>query len=406
VLLGVVTITFILVSAIPLQERLLACIPPTHNPPPPNSPAYNRELALCGLNQPIWEQYGTYIYNTFTFHLGYIQNSTEDGLWRSANQIHPCLQLNISKAEGGCEVATVMESWLPYTIELAGLSLIFILLLAIPLGNASAVNRNRPIDQSTRVLSFSGYAMPGYLLGSLLLLAAYFVLAAVNPTGGCANTPYAEVYGSWNGAMGQLSSCYTPGGIGQPLWQGRPPFANALWGTSPTGFPTVDGILWASSHSAPPGLPGGKYYYWDLVGDHVLRMMIPALTIAYGAVAGLLRYVRNSMLEVMNLDFVRTARAKGVPERQVVKRHAGRNSLNVTVTVLGLTFAAFLGGFAITESLFGQYGVGMLFAYSVLEVPDVGTVFGTTVIFTIIIVVANLLVDVVYGLLDPRVRLG
>jgi ABC-type dipeptide/oligopeptide/nickel transport system permease component len=103
---------------------------------------------------------------------------------------------------------------------------------------------------------------------------------------------------------------------------------------------------------------------------------------------------------------VRTARAKGVSERDVVRRHAGRNSLNVTVTVLGLTFAFFITGFPVIEYVFGLRGVGYLLALSIQTPPDLGLIFGSTLLFTIIVVAANIIVDVVYAFLDPRVRLG
>ncbi len=413
VLIGVVTITFIIISAVPISERLTACIPPSRRQPQPGTPAYNNELKICGLDVPIYQQYGNYLLNSFTFKWGFIQNSSADGMWQHAPQVKPCLQLPVSQAEGGCEVATLIGAWLPYTMELAVLSLAIILLMAIPMGNLSAVNRNRAFDQASRVFSFSGFAVPGYLLGALLILALFFILTLVNPSGGCDGSPYNQIIGSWHASLNNADqACYTQvttvngQTVSTVLWNAKPPYANAIYATHPTGFPTVDGIIYALQNTPPPGMPGGRYYYWDLVADHVLRLIIPALTIAYGTVALLLRYVRNSMLEVMNLDFVRTARSKGVPERLVVKHHAGRNSLNVTVTVLGLTFAAFLSGFAIIESLFGLFGVGMLFAYSVFPSPDISTIFASTVLFTVIIVVANVIVDVIYGVLDPRVRLG
>jgi peptide/nickel transport system permease protein len=92
-----------------------------------------------------------------------------------------------------------------------------------------------------------------------------------------------------------------------------------------------------------------------------------------------------------------------------VTRHAGRNSLNVTITVLGLTFAAFIGGFPIIEYVFKLNGVGLILAYSVQIDKggiDFGLVFGATLLFTIIVVLANIIVDVLYAYLDPRVRLG
>ncbi|MGA8603760.1 MAG: ABC transporter permease, partial [Thermoplasmata archaeon] len=145
--------------------------------------------------------------------------------------------------------------------------------------------------------------------------------------------------------------------------------------------------------------------YW-LGVDTLLRLLLPALVIAYGSIAGLLRFVRNSMLEVMNLDYIRTARAKGVPEKVVVSRHAGRNSLNVTITVLGLTFAFFIGGFPVIEDVFGLDGVGRALALSVQPTIDFGVIFGSTLLFTYLVVAANIIVDVLYAYLDPRVRLG
>lgn len=131
--------------------------------------------------------------------------------------------------------------------------------------------------------------------------------------------------------------------------------------------------------------------------------------IAFGSIAAILRFVRNSMLEVMSLNFVRTARAKGVPESVVASRHAGRNSLNTTITVLGLTFAFFLGGFPIIEEVFQLDGIGRMLALSVVDSNggiSFAVVFGSTILFTYIVVVANLIVDVLYVYLDPRVRLG
>jgi ABC-type dipeptide/oligopeptide/nickel transport system permease component len=110
----------------------------------------------------------------------------------------------------------------------------------------------------------------------------------------------------------------------------------------------------------------------------------------------------------MNLDYVRTARAKGVPEKVVTSRHAGRNSLNTTVTVLGLTFAGFISGFPIIEDVFKLDGVGRMLAVAVVPTPslDFALIFGSTLLFTFIIVAANIIVDVTYAYLDPRVRLG
>jgi peptide/nickel transport system permease protein len=178
---------------------------------------------------------------------------------------------------------------------------------------------------------------------------------------------------------------------------------NNIGATRPTGLPLLDAAIYAATNPGPPGDPS---YYWNITGSAFLRILLPAIVIAYGSIAAVLRFVRNSMLEVMNQDFVRTARAKGVSEKRVVRRHAGRNSLNATITVLGLTFAGFMQGFAITELVFQLYGVGRLFTFALLPQIDPGVLTASTLMFTIMVVIANLIVDVAYGYLDPRVRLS
>jgi peptide/nickel transport system permease protein len=379
VIIGVMTVTFAIVSAINLQEKLVSFYGPSktgYNPQIPcteigiqkagncPNPSYYRGIAALGLNQPIYVQWGHYIFNSLTLNWG----STDKASFASQ-----------SFGIGGLPVTTVLGYWLPYTLELAALSLFIILLLAIPIGNYSAVYRNRPLDQGARIMSFSGFALPGFLLAVLLLFLVTDLSGGTTATFcNASSDAFEQWYGSW-----PKETCF-PGGL-YPSWIG------SHFQTSPTGFPTIDALI--------NGDP-------SLALDTVQRMIIPALVIAYGSIAGILRFVRNSMLEVMNLDFIRTARAKGAPESTVVSRHAGRNSLNVTITVLGLTFAGFIGGFAIIETVFNLKGIGLLLAYSILPTPDFGLIFGTTLLFTIIVVAANIIVDVLYAFLDPRVRLG
>jgi ABC-type dipeptide/oligopeptide/nickel transport system permease component len=378
VIIGVMTITFVLVSTLSVDTKLNAYYGPSkfgYSPtvacsqlglPGTNctNPAYARGVAALGLNQPIYIQWLQYMKNSLTLNWG----STEHGSYASTNLI------------GGSTipVTTVLSYFLPYTLELATISLILILALAIPLGNYSAVYRNRPLDQATRVLSFSGFALPGFLLAIMLLLGATILAGQFSQVCNGQSTPFFEFYGSW-----PPSGCLPGGQL--PSWVG------SFGQTSPTGFPTVDAII---------------HQNWYLAWESVKRQILPAITIAYGSVAGILRFVRNSMLEVMNLDFIRTARSKGVAESVVVSKHAGRNSLNVTITVLGLTFAGFIGGFAVIELVFHLRGIGLLLAYSILPSPDFGLIFGTTLLFTIIVVMANIIVDILYAYLDPRVRLG
>ena len=378
VVLGVMTITFALVALLPVQDKLLAYYGPSkigYDPqvvctqigiPQPgmcDNPAYLRGIHQLGLDQPIWTQWAHYMYDSLTLNWGY----TDAGSFAS----HSIGFTN------GATVATALSYFLPYTMELAAFSLVLTLVISIPLGNLAAAHRNRPIDQAARVMSFSGFALPSFLLALLLI---FVTIGIQGPNIHCSGTAFSftDWYGSW-----PPLTCFANDRL--PSWIGR------YQQTMPTGFPTVDALL------------HGDYY---LAGDSIRRMVLPAIVIAYGTIAGILRFVRNSMLEVMNLDFIRTARAKGVPERTVVGVHAGRNSLNVTVTVLGLTFAGFVSGFPIIEYVFNLRGVGLLLAYSVQRPFDYGLIFGSTLLFTLVIVLVNLIVDILYAYLDPRVRLG
>jgi peptide/nickel transport system permease protein len=394
-LIGVMTITFVLISALPVVEQITSA----EGPPNPHSPCGYQKECLCtaegeklpgycpnplydqavsklGLDKPVPVQYISFLYRAFTFQWGTVDNFSAVG------ETYPFSH--------GESVATFLGQVLPYTLELAMLALAVILAISIPLGNLAAVYRNRPIDQVSRVVSFSGFAIPPFLLGTLTVFGVYYLL--LPHTGFSVASPWCttkeplidELTFSW-----PQKNCFTGPVL---LSTGCPAWLTSCLVSSPTGFPTID----AAYHG----------YYW-MAADTLVRMILPALVIAYGSIATLLRFVRNSMLEVMNLDYVRTARAKGVPEGRVISRHAGRNSLNVTITVLGLTFAFFLGGFPVIEFVFTLNGIGRALALAVLPGHfDFGVIFGTTLLFTYIVVTANILVDVLYAYLDPRVRLG
>jgi ABC-type dipeptide/oligopeptide/nickel transport system permease component len=394
IIIGVMTITFVLVNALPAYDHLVAVYgdPPrqrtwlydptvacsllnTSAPANTNctNPYYHALAAPLGIGENPVTAWSQYMYRSLTFQWGTVSNDS------TAGKTVPLIQ--------GQPVTTVLGWYLPYTLELATFALLVILVIAIPLGNLSAVYRNRPVDQASRVMSFSGYALPSFLLGSLLILGFVLFLGAGHSYYGhppwCTSgePTYNEFTGSW-----PVQACFAGGGF--PSW------LNQGVVSSPTGFPTIDALIHGQ--------------FW-LAIDTLARMVLPALVIAFGSIAILLRFVRNSMLEVMNLDFVRTARAKGVPESVVVKRHAGRNSLNVTITVLGLTFAFFIGGFPIIEYVFKLNGIGYILALSIQQTSapvDFGLIFGSTILFTYVVVSANCIVDVLYALLDPRVRLG
>jgi ABC-type dipeptide/oligopeptide/nickel transport system permease component len=144
---------------------------------------------------------------------------------------------------------------------------------------------------------------------------------------------------------------------------------------------------------------------WTPVGGRgsALALVLPVITLSAVFVAQNARLVRSSLLEVMSLDFVRTARSKGVAERSVIFRHAMRNALIPVVTMLGLQFSNLLSGAVVTEMVFAWPGLGRLLVQAVLG-RDVPLVLGSTIMIAAVVVFVNLIVDLLYGVIDPRVR--
>ena len=135
------------------------------------------------------------------------------------------------------------------------------------------------------------------------------------------------------------------------------------------------------------------------------HLVLPTLTLASGLLPVIMRLTRSSMLDVLSQDYVRTARAKGVSERQVTVKHALRNALNPIITVVGLQVGALLGGAVVTESVFAWPGLGQLAVQSITQ-GDVPIVQGIVLLTALSVVIFNLMSDLLIGLVDPRVRYG
>jgi peptide/nickel transport system permease protein len=145
--------------------------------------------------------------------------------------------------------------------------------------------------------------------------------------------------------------------------------------------------------------------FWQQQGDFLAHLILPVFVATVGGLAGLSRYMRQSMLEVVRQDFVQTARAKGLAERVVIGKHALRNALLPVVTILGLSLPGLIGGSVIIESIFAIPGMGQLMVQGVFA-RDYPLIMGNLVIVATLTLVANLFADLVYGLVDPRIRLG
>lgn len=143
--------------------------------------------------------------------------------------------------------------------------------------------------------------------------------------------------------------------------------------------------------------------FFERVIDFARHLILPVGVSAFGGIAGLSRYSRSSMLEVIRQDYIRTARAKGLPESKVILRHAFRNALMPVITILGLSIPGLIGGGVIFETIFSIPGMGQLF-YSSAMSRDYPTIMGILVIVSVLTLLGNLLADISYAIVDPRIR--
>jgi peptide/nickel transport system permease protein len=149
----------------------------------------------------------------------------------------------------------------------------------------------------------------------------------------------------------------------------------------------------------------GQFSFWQKVQDLGAHVTLPVLVAAFGGLAGMSRYMRGNMLEVIRQDYITTARAKGLPERVVIFKHALRNALLPVITILGLSVPGLIGGSVIFESIFAIPGMGQLF-YGAVMARDYPLVMGELVIGAVLTLVGNMLADAGYALVDPRIRAG
>jgi peptide/nickel transport system permease protein len=249
----------------------------------------------------------------------------------------------------GRPVTTELIDRFPATLELVLAALLFAVVVGIPVGVIAAVRQYSFVDKITSVIALTGVSMPIFWLAMVLV-----VIFTVN-----------------------LELLPFPGRVG-----------NDVTFTSYTGLYLVDTLITFN-------LPA----FWDVLK----HLIIPAIALGTIPMAVITRMTRSSMLEVMGEDYVRTARAKGVAPWRVVFRHALRNAMLPTVTVIGLQFGLLIGGAVITETIFGWGGIGQVALDSIYR-RDYAMIQGVVLYGATCFVLVNLLVDVLYAVLDPRVR--
>ncbi|HTD78224.1 MAG TPA: ABC transporter permease [Chloroflexota bacterium] len=319
--LGVTLISFVISHAVP-ADPIVSNLGQQASQRPEIVAAFKQRW---GLDRPLYEQY-----------FAFMGNLARGDLGTSINTRRP--------------IMADVSQFLPATVELSTVAILFALVVGLPLGTFAALHRDGPIDHLARLVSLVGVSIPIFWLATVSLVIFYAALQI---------------------AVG-------PGRLG-PQIQPPPPR---------TGFLTVDSLLagdLATFHSAV---------------DH---LMLPGIVLGSSVMGLITRVTRSSLLEVLGQDYVRTARAKGLVERLVIGRHALRNALIPTVTVLGLAYGSLLSGAVMTETIFAWPGLGR-YAYQSAISNDFPAIMGVTFVIALIYIIVNLLVDMTYALLDPQIR--
>ena len=281
---------------------------------------------LYNLDKPLLVQYGLWLKRMATLDFGTSFASHQRPVfWQKTD------------AEGNVVKGMIQEA-LPITLLINVLSLLLIVVVALPLGVISALYRSRPPDQAITLFVFVGFAVPGFWLALLLM---YWLGVANN----------------WLPISGLHSLGYEQMSLPMQLW------------------------------------------------DLLRHLTIPLFISTLSGLAGISLFVRNGMLDVLQQDYITTARAKGLPENSVVYRHALRNALLPLITILGLSIPGLIGGSVIAETLFAIPGMGKLF-FDAVMMRDFPVIMGILTIGSALTLIGNLIADLAYAWADPRVRRG
>jgi len=343
-MLGIIFVTFLLVHSIP-GDPCLALL--GEKATPRICDAFKQRY---GLNDNILVQF-----------VRYLQSLASGDLGTSIKFSQPVGQLIVQR--------------MPMTLELAIGAMLFAVVVGIPLGIISAYRHRSAIDSGTMVLANLGVSMPVFWLG--LLLAGFFGVVL-------RGTPF------------QLpTSSRMTAGLTLPA-------LTTVWHMQNLEGPPRVVLDFLSNMFTVNALLTGRF---DVYGDAVKHLILPSIALGTIPLAIIARLTRSNLLDVLGLDYIRTARAKGMGERVILFRHAMRNALLPLVTVIGLQFGALLGGAVLTESVFGLPGMGSMLVDSIFA-RDYPVVQGFTLAIAVIFVLVNLFVDFSYGFLDPRIRLS
>jgi peptide/nickel transport system permease protein len=276
--------------------------------------------------------------------------------------INDLLHLDLgNSASENRPVVNALRDYFPATLELTITGLIICIFIGIPMGIISAIKKDKWPDHLVRIFSLSGISIPVFWF-ALIMQYIFYMNLDLLPLGG--RLP-----------------------IGASAPQFNLPF---LTGIHSTGLYTIDSLL-----------AGDLGTFMQVI----VHLILPGFCLAFIQLAIISRMTRSSMLEAMTQDFVRTARSKGLSEGVVIFKHALRNALITTTTVVGLMFGGLLAGAVLTETIFFWPGIGRYSTGAIISM-DYPSIMGFTLLIAIIYVSTNLLVDIMYAYLDPRIKYG
>lgn len=263
------------------------------------------------------------------------------------NLLHGDLGISIRT---GQPVLQDLIQYFPATVELSLFAMVIAIVFGVLFGVLSAIFRNKPIDQILRAISVSGVSIPSFWFSLLILYIFFYKLG-------------------WFPGPGRLGSR-----ISIP--------------TGGTGFYLLDGIL------------SGNF---ALFKDALSHIILPALVLGFFTMGLITRQTRSNLMEVMSMDYIRTARAKGMSEKRLVFCHALPNALIPVITVAGMGFCNLLGGMVFVEKIFAWPGIGQ-YAYLSATTLDFPAICGVSLLIALNYVIVNLIIDILYGIIDPRIR--
>lgn len=255
----------------------------------------------------------------------------------------------------GQEVIDEIAARFPATIELSICAMILATGLGVLVGVASATKKNTWVDYTAMVGALAGVSMPIFWLG-LVLMLVFSVTLHILPTGGRMD----------------MRLVFTP----------------------ITGFYLIDSVVYLFRE--------GRL---DYLFSTIRHLILPSLALGTIPMAIIARITRSSMLEVLKQDYIKTARAAGIPERRVIYRYALRNALLPVITIIGLEFGLLLSGAILTETIFAWPGIGK-WLYNAIEARDYPAVQGGIIIIATTFVLINVVVDLLYSLVNPKIRLS